>query len=118
MDDASEPGQASTCLTDVALLAAESVTIGRYGDLYMLDKFGVIWKATGGGAPQRLFYLGAGRPLGFHFDQAGNLIICNSPLVSWMQLHELHQGQGLILQKKLLCVKSLDWYTACGKHVF
>ena len=48
----------------------------------MLDKFGQVWKAAKGGTPQRLAYLGAGRPLGFHFDQAENLIICNSPMVS------------------------------------
>ena len=69
-------------------MPAESVAVSKDGDLYMLDKFGVVWKAAKGRAPKKLAFLGAGRPLGFHFDQAGNLIICNSPLVSLLHLHK------------------------------
>ena len=51
------------------------------GALYMLDKFGIVWKSANGGTPERVIHLGAGRPLGFHFDKDDNLVICNAGVV-------------------------------------
>jgi hypothetical protein len=56
------------------------------GSLYMLDKFGYMFKAERSPTqrfnytlqPGPVAYVGPGRPLGFHFDSAGNLIICDS----------------------------------------
>lgn len=55
--------------------------MSQSGELYMLDKFGAVWKAKEGGTPERLVRLGGGRPLGFHFDGSGNLLICNAGTV-------------------------------------
>ena len=60
---------------------AESVAVSQSGELYMLDKYGVIWKGSRSGPLQRVLRLGGGRPLGFHFDGAGNLLICNAGVV-------------------------------------
>lgn len=57
------------------------------GSLYMLDKFGYVWRApktSAGGYTkdkESLAHLGPGRPLGFHFDAKGNLIVCNAGAV-------------------------------------
>ena len=74
------------------VLGSESVAVrpGGSGDLVMCDRYGYVWRATkanesekseGGGYvldARPLAHLGAGRPLGFHFDAAGNLLACMS----------------------------------------
>lgn len=62
-------------------MSAESVAVSQSGELYMLDRYGVVWKGSRGGPLQRVQHLGGGRPLGFHFDGVGNLLICNAGLV-------------------------------------
>ncbi len=64
------------------LCAAESVAVAKDGSLYMLDKFGFVWRAPRNAAgrydleQEPLAHIGSGRPLGFHFDAEGNLIVC------------------------------------------
>lgn len=71
-----------------ALCPSESVALAKDGSLWMLDKFGFVWRAPEDGKgsyaleKQPLAQLGPGRPLGFDFDEAGNLIVCNSGSVS------------------------------------
>ena len=54
------------------------------GTLWMLDRYGYAHTArrAAGGAYELLdspvAYVGPGRPLGFHFDSSGDLIICDS----------------------------------------
>jgi sugar lactone lactonase YvrE len=66
---------------------AESVAVASDGSLYMLDKFGFVWRAPPDGSggysleKEPRAQLGPGRPLGFHFDAEGNLIVCNSGAV-------------------------------------
>lgn len=48
----------------------------------MLDQFGIVWRSKDEGTPEKVAALGAGRPLGFHLDNAENLIVCNTPAVS------------------------------------
>lgn len=64
---------------------SETVAVGPDGRLVMLDKFGYLHEAMqdgkGGyrlqtGAPA--LFLGPGRPLGFHFDAHGNLLVADS----------------------------------------
>ncbi len=62
------------------------MAVGPDGTLYMLDKFGYLLKAAKQGSnytlqPSPAAYVGPGRPLGFHFDAAGNLIIADAPKV-------------------------------------
>lgn len=63
---------------------SESATIAVDGSLYMLDKFAnvqrAVYDASSGWKVEAepVAYLGAGRPLGAHFDAQGNLIICDS----------------------------------------
>lgn len=58
--------------------------MGPDGALYMLDKFGYLLRAQSNGSSYQLdpehpvAYVGPGRPLGFHFDATGNLLICDS----------------------------------------
>ena len=52
------------------------------GVLYMLDKFGIVFRSKDKRTLERLAFLGPGRPLGFHFDKAGNLLVCNAGTVS------------------------------------
>jgi hypothetical protein len=65
--------------------AAESVIVGPDGQLVMLDRDNHLWEArqdikTGQwvSSPEPLAKLGPGRPLGYDFDQEGNLIVCDS----------------------------------------
>ena len=63
---------------------AESVALARDGSLWMLDKYGFVWRAPKDGQgsyaleKEPLTQLGPGRPLGFDFDEQENLIVCNS----------------------------------------
>ena len=62
----------------------ESVAVAPDGTLWMLDRYGYAHTArrAAGGAYELLdspvAYVGPGRPLGFHFDSSGDLIICDS----------------------------------------
>lgn len=49
----------------------------------MIDRYGVVWESSGRGGPRRKGHVGGGRPLGFHFDHAGNLVVCNTASVSF-----------------------------------
>lgn len=65
---------------------SESVAVSPEGSLVMLDKYNRVWEArqsstAPGGyelseAPSA--DLGAGRPLGYHFDARGDLIVADS----------------------------------------
>lgn len=51
----------------------------------MLDRYNHLWEARKDGktgqwvlSPEPLAKLGPGRPLGYHFDHDGNLIVCDS----------------------------------------
>ncbi|WIA19498.1 hypothetical protein OEZ85_004109 [Tetradesmus obliquus] len=63
---------------------SESVAIGLEGELVMLDRTNAVWEATPDGAggytlqPQPVVQLGAGRPLGYHFDAEGHLVVADS----------------------------------------
>ena len=83
-----------------AFQGAESAAAAANGSLYILDRYAHIWAAhprpaTSGSAaksgaagaatdvvyelaPAPVGYVGPGRPLGFAFDAAGRLVICNS----------------------------------------
>jgi hypothetical protein len=69
-------------------IAAESVAVGpKPGQLALLDRYNRLWEAKQGLNGWVLSelpaaYLGPGRPLGYHFDMEGNLIVCNSLQVS------------------------------------
>lgn len=73
-------------LFDGRIDSSESVVFAPDGSLIMLDKFGNVWQAAraDGGSeqfrlrPKPLTRLGLGRPLGFHADKDGNLIVCNA----------------------------------------
>eukprot|EP00878_Enallax_costatus_P045952 GHUV01055495.1.p1 GENE.GHUV01055495.1~~GHUV01055495.1.p1 ORF type:complete len:182 (+),score=23.30 GHUV01055495.1:754-1299(+) len=72
------------------IVGAESVAVGPRGQLVMLDRYNHLYEAwpdtaAPGGYKlntQPLAKLGAGRPLGYHFDHEGNLIVCDSLKVS------------------------------------
>ncbi|GBF92278.1 strictosidine synthase [Raphidocelis subcapitata] len=76
--------QRATRLFEGKIQGSESVAVSPEGRLVMLDKFNRVWEAepaAGGGyelgaAP--VAHLGAGRPLGYHFDANGDLIVCDS----------------------------------------
>lgn len=73
------------CCGSRTLSAAESVIVGPQGQLVMLDRYNHLWEASQDGkagqwvlSPEPLAKLGPGRPLGYHFDHDGNLIVCDS----------------------------------------
>jgi hypothetical protein len=64
-----------------ASVRAESVAVAPDGRLWMLDRYGYVWTASGDQHDldgQPLAYVGPGRPLGFHHTPTGDLIICDS----------------------------------------
>jgi hypothetical protein len=74
------------------LTAAESVAVGLEGQLVMLDRYNHLWEAKQDHSsgqwvlsPEPLAKLGPGRPLGYHFDHDGNLIVCDSLKVRGVQ---------------------------------
>ena len=103
----------------ITYLLVENVAVSKDGLLYMIDRFGFVLKASGDGKdePVKITHLGPGRPLGFHFNKAGDLIICNAGVVRpsfilWfihsfievMKLHCFikatnHLGDTLLLQR-------------------
>ncbi|PSC75234.1 strictosidine synthase [Micractinium conductrix] len=110
----------ATRLFEGRVVGSESVAVAPDGTLWMLDKWGVAHTAealegaaggagdsadsgaegvvSGAGAlryrlhPQPAAYVGPGRPLGFHFDAAGNLAICDS--LKGLMLLERASGGG------------------------
>jgi len=78
--------RSATRLFDGLIEGSESVAVAPNGTLVMCDRAGFVWHAdapTAGGleaaafsAPRRIAHLGPGRPLGFHHDRAGNLLVC------------------------------------------
>ncbi|CAL5229353.1 g12664 [Coccomyxa viridis] len=83
----------ATKLFEGQIHGSESVALARDGSLWMLDKYGYVWRAPEDGKgsyaleKEPLAQLGPGRPLGFDFDKQGNLIVCNS-------------GSGLVMLEK------------------
>lgn len=77
------------------ILGSESVAVSKKGDLCMIDRYGVVWESSGGGGPRRKGHVGGGRPLGFHFDHAGNLVVCNT--ASGLHLFEKDTGRNILL---------------------
>jgi len=74
-----------TRLFEGQVLGSESVAVHPNGrDLVMCDRYGYVWRATKKDETSYLLderplaHLGAGRPLGFHFDPRGNLLVCMS----------------------------------------
>lgn len=73
-------------------MCAESVAFGPAGQLVMLDRYNALHEAwpdgTGGWAldPLPRVRLGPGRPLGYHFDGAGDLLVCDSLKVRQSQM--------------------------------
>ena len=57
------------------------MAIAPDGALVMCDKFGYVWRAPANASggfdldEQPVAHLGAGRPLGFHFDAEGGLVV-------------------------------------------
>ena len=89
---------------DVMALLAESVALASDGSLWMLDKWGLVWRAPEDGKgsyaleKEPLAQLGPGRPLGFHFDEEGNLIVCNAGSVrSFLCQSLMFSGKRVIL---------------------
>lgn len=75
----------SSCYVWSLLCCAESVVVGPQGQLVMLDRYNHLWEATQDPktgewvlSPEPRAKLGPGRPLGYHFDHDGNLIVCDS----------------------------------------
>ena len=65
--------------------AVESVVVGPQGQLVMLDRYNHLWEATQDPGTKAWVLsseprtrLGPGRPLGYHFDHQGDLIVCDS----------------------------------------
>lgn len=83
----------ATILFEGRIHGSESVAVAKDGSLYMLDKFGFVWRAPRNAAGsydlemEPLAHMGSGRPLGFHFDAEGNLIVCMA-------------GAGLVMLEK------------------
>ncbi|CAK0787144.1 hypothetical protein CVIRNUC_010360 [Coccomyxa viridis] len=83
----------ATKLFEGQIHGSESVALAADGSLWMLDKFGYVWRAPEDGKgsyameSKPIAQLGPGRPLGFDFDEEGNLIVCNS-------------GSGLVMLEK------------------
>ncbi|BDA50629.1 Adipocyte plasma membrane-associated protein [Coccomyxa sp. Obi] len=83
----------ATKLFEGKIQGSESVAVAKDSSLYMLDKFGFVWRAPRNAAgsydleKEPLAHLGSGRPLGFHFDAEGNLIVCMA-------------GAGLVMLEK------------------
>lgn len=75
---------------DYVMANAESVAVDADGALIMCDRYGAVWRAvpssrSPGGYQldaSPLAYLGPGRPLGFHLDHKGDLVVCNAGLVT------------------------------------
>lgn len=78
----------------------------------MLDKLGYVWRApaNSGGSydleRQPLAHLGPGRPLGFHFDADGNLIVCNSGAVTSSSL-PCHPICMISVQSSCMCCQEV-----------
>ena len=79
------PNLCPAFLSSCSPSAPESVVVGPKGQLVMLDRYNQLWEATQEPqtgswvlSPRPLVQLGPGRPLGYHFDHQGNLIICDS----------------------------------------
>ena len=64
---------------------AETVAVAKDGAVFLMDKFGAVWKASSNGQlsmdAEPVVRLGPGRPLGFHLDKDDNLIVCNAGTV-------------------------------------
>ena len=61
------------------------MVVGLQGQLVMLDRYNRLWEATQNPktgewvlSPEPRAKLGPGRPLGYHFDHHGDLIVCDS----------------------------------------
>lgn len=71
--------QSADRLFDGLIHGSETVELSRDGTLFMLDKYGTLFKSTDMSYLEKVTYIGPGRPLAFHLtkDEKG-LIICDS----------------------------------------
>ena len=84
----------ATRLFEGVVLGSESVAVLGDGALAAVDKFGWVWvdgSGGGGGAPERKWYVGPGRPLGFHAWRGKLLVACSTK-----GLLELDLGSGAL----------------------
>ena len=71
--------RAATRLFEGVVAGSESVATLDGGDLLLVDKFGWVWISAGGTAtPTRTWYVGPGRPLGFHAHRGKLLVACST----------------------------------------
>jgi len=79
--------RAATRLFEGLIAGSESVAVAPNGTLVMCDRAGFVWHAekrkgsdeaaaSSFSPPRRVAHLGPGRPLGFHHDHDGNLLVC------------------------------------------
>jgi hypothetical protein len=84
----------------------------------MLDRYNHLWEAQQDDSsgdwvlnPEPLAKLGPGRPLGYHFDHDGNLIVCDSLKVRCDESEVLfaagHWGFQMLLCVKADCMRKL-----------
>lgn len=95
---------------------SESVAVNPSdGSLWMLDKFGFVFRARSTDNEtglERFAFVGPGRPLGFHQDLQGRLLICNS-LQGGVGRSEGERGRKVALPLLLLgCHGSARWPSA------
>ena len=84
--------RAATRLFEGVVAGSESVATLDGGDLLLVDKFGWVWISAGGTAtPTRTWYVGPGRPLGFHAHRGKLLVACSTK-----GLLELDLGSGAL----------------------
>lgn len=84
------------------VLGSESVAVAPNGrDLVMCDRYGYVWRAKRSSSGDEyeldarpLAHLGAGRPLGFHFDSDGSLLACMSGGSGLVMLESGAFGEG------------------------
>lgn len=93
----------------LGLMHAESVAVNPNGDLALLDRYGSLFEAKYSSKAvadsnssssswtlqlEPVVRLGAGRPLGYHLDREGNLIVCDSLKVSLGPLLQSQDNGG------------------------
>ncbi|KAG2486526.1 hypothetical protein HYH03_014827 [Edaphochlamys debaryana] len=99
-------------LFDNVIQSSETVAVSPGGNLTLLDKYGYVYEAEPASkVPNAVFpnewaldlpaldYLGPGRPLGFHYDAQGNLIVCDS--LKGLIMREAGTGRLVVLTSRV-----------------
>ena len=72
----------ATRLFEGIVVGSESVAVAGNGDLVTVDRYGWVWVSGAGGAdqapPVKRWYVGPGRPLGFHATPKNTLLVACS----------------------------------------